>query len=450
MAGSTLGQLFSIKTFGESHGPYIGVVIDGVRPGLELDVEAIQRDLNRRRPGQSNITTPRDEKDQVMVVSGVFEGKTTGTPICLLIKNEDQRSKDYSNIKEIFRPGHASYTFLKKYGIFDYRGGGRSSGRETATRVAAGAVAKQILAQYGIEIFGFTRQVGNVIGKKIDKGFIERNPVRAADPDIATEMENLIKRISEEGDSIGGIVELQIQHVPAGLGDPVFKKLDAELAGAMMSIGAVKGVEFGSGFNSATLKGSENNDPFTVKENGAIGTISNNAGGILGGISNGEPIILRIAVKAPSSISKPQQSVSHSGEVVEFSVEGRHDPCICPRVVPVAEAMAALVILDLMLIQKQIKSVGNNLDQLRQEVDLIDTQILLLLKSRQDVVKQIARQKKEKQLKVINPEREKEIFHNIKEKASLLELNSEKIEEIWQLIIETSHQTQQNEMVNDE
>jgi chorismate synthase len=380
MAGSRYGSLFSLITFGESHGPYIGVVIDGIKPGLSIDIAEIQREMQRRRPGQSSVSTPRDEKDRAEIVSGVFEGKTTGTPICVLIRNEDQRSKDYSKLAEIFRPGHAAFTYLKKYGIFDYRGGGRASGRETATRVAAGAIAKQILREYGVSFHGFVRKIGPYEAQQVDYSVIEQNPVRCPDSAIAPKMEAYIREVAEQGDSVGGIVELHISGLPPGLGDPVFEKLDAELAHGLMSIGATKGIEFGSGFKAAEMLGSENNDVFHVNEKGEVMPRTNNAGGLLGGISTGQDVVLRLAVKPPSSINKVQQTVDKFGKPVALSVGGRHDPCICPRVVPVAEAMAAIVILDLLLIQQQIQQ--NQQFTIHQELDLVDAQLALLIQKR--------------------------------------------------------------------
>lgn len=382
MAGNKTGSVFSVMTFGESHGPFIGAVIDGIKPGIEINIDEIQAQLNRRRPGQSKVTTPRNEKDRAQIVSGIFEGKTTGTPICIIIKNEDQRSKDYSKIKNIFRPGHASYTYLKKYGIFDYRGGGRASGRETATRVAAGAIARQILENaYGIRFQGFTRQIGPFIAETVDYSHIEENPVRCPDPQMSAKMTEYITGIAEAGDSVGGIVEIHIIGLPAGLGDPVFEKIDAELSKAIMSIGAVKGVEFGDGFAVARQRGSETNDVFHVAEQGEIVPRSNHAGGILGGISTGQNLVMRLAVKPPSSIRKTQQTVDHQGNPLPLSIGGRHDPCICPRVVPVAEAMAALAILDLLLVQQTIQESPGD----EREVALIDTQLLLLMQRRQQI-----------------------------------------------------------------
>jgi chorismate synthase len=383
MAGNRLGAFYSIMTFGESHGPYIGVVIDGIKPGIEIDEDEIQKEMNRRRPGQSNVTTPRNEKDQAMIVSGIFEGKTTGTPICILIKNEDQRSKDYSKLQNIFRPGHAAYTYLKKYGIFDYRGGGRASGRETATRVAAGAIAKQILNKQGIEFKAFTKKVGSIEAKTIDYDFIEKNPVRCCDPQVASQMISFIEGIASEGDSIGGIVELHIKGLPPGLGDPVFEKIDAELAHGLMSIGAIKGIEFGNGFKVSEQKGSETNDLFYVSKEEQIEPQTNHSGGVLAGISTGQDIILRLAVKAPSSIRKTQTTVDNQGNEVQLSIEGRHDPCICPRVVPVAEAVAALVILDLVIVQNAISNNSDKIDNVKDELDVVDAQLMLLLKRHQ-------------------------------------------------------------------
>jgi len=379
MSGNLFGQAFRVMTFGESHGPYIGLVIDGIKPNLPIDISMIQDELNRRRPGQSRITTARKETDHVEIVSGIFEGKTTGTPICMLIKNEDQKPSDYERLKQILRPGHAGYSFLKKYGIFDYRGGGRASGRETATRVAAGAVAKQFLSQEGISIIGYSSQVGIVRINAVDFSMINQNNVKAPDLTAAKKMEEEIERVRQEGDSIGGIVEVVVQNCPAGIGEPVFDKLEADLAKALMSIGAVKGFEIGAGFKSATQKGSEHNDVFYFdKAIEKARTKTNNSGGVLGGISNGEDLIIRIAVKPPSSIRKKQKTVNLEGEEVEFQIDGRHDPCICPRIVPVAEAMVALVLFDHLLMQQQI----SDEDEMRSKIKMIDMQLLLLLASR--------------------------------------------------------------------
>ncbi|MDP2654184.1 MAG: chorismate synthase [Candidatus Omnitrophota bacterium] len=355
MAGNSFGQLFRITTFGESHGPAIGVVIDGVPPGIDLTPEDIQKELDRRRPGQSKITTQRKESDRAEILSGIFEGKSTGTPLAILIRNEDQRSQDYANIKDVFRPGHADYTYQIKYGIRDYRGGGRSSGRETACRVAAGAVAKKILHYHHIQVLAYTLAVADVYAQKIDYSVIEKNLVRAPDMDAAERMIQKIEEARKDCDSLGGVIETVVKGCPAGLGDPVFDKLNARLAHAMLSIGTIRGIEFGTGFAATKMRGSAHNDAF-CKTDRQIHTKTNHAGGILGGISNGEDILFRVAVKPPSSIAKNQDTVDISGEDVSVQVKGRHDPCICPRVVPVVEAMTAVTLADALLIQKSIRS----------------------------------------------------------------------------------------------
>lgn len=353
MAGNIFGHLFRVTTFGESHGAAIGAVLDGVPPGLELSLDDIQRELNRRRPGQSDVTTPRKESDQAEILSGIFEGKTTGTPLAILIRNADQRSKDYSSLLKIFRPGHADFTMKQKFGVRDHRGGGRSSGRETACRVAAGAVAKKILITEGVSVLAYTTKIGGIAAREFDPQEIERNAVRAADPQAAREMIDRIHQVKDQGDSVGGIIEVRVNGLPAGLGDPVFDKLDARLAAAVMSIGAIKGVEFGDGFKAAEHTGAENNDAF-IQQDGRIVTATNHAGGILGGISTGTEIILRAAVKPTSSISRNQTTVDQQGSAQEIQIEGRHDPCLCPRIVPVIEAMVALVLADCLLIQKSV------------------------------------------------------------------------------------------------
>ncbi len=419
MSGSSIGTEFRVTTFGESHGPYIGLVIDGVQPGLPVDVADIQRELDRRRPGQSAITTQRSEPDRAEIISGVFEGKTTGTPMCILIKNQDQRSSDYSTLASILRPGHAVYTYLKKYGVFDYRGGGRASGRETACRVAAGAVAKQFLERRGIAITGYTRQIGTITAEHTDLLIVEHNPVRAPDAQAAERMIAAIEQAREEGDSLGGIVEIVVHGAPAGLGEPVFHKLHADLAGALMSIGAVRAFEIGSGFQSAASTGIENNDTYTVDEaTGSIRTRTNNAGGITGGISNGEDIVMRIAVKPPSSIRKTQQTIDLNGNSVEFSTPGRHDPCICPRVVPVAEAMAALVLIDHLLLQERIARQTEQ-ERIAEQIETIDTQILLLLAQRQRVLGQI---------KTDNEQQQQHRQQNLRNTASALGLPSSAVD----------------------
>ena len=346
---SSFGRAFRILTFGESHGPAVGVVLDGVKPGLPFDVEAIQKELDRRRPGQSELVTPRSEADRVQVLSGVYEGTTTGHPIALAVFNENQRSADYATLQDLFRPGHADLTFQRKYGLRDARGGGRSSGRETLARVAAGAWAKQQLAPLGVRIRGFNREIAGISGQRVDWDFVENNPLRVADPEAFRAQKAAVEQAMDTHDSVGGVTEIWIEGLPIGLGDPVFAKLDSLLAYACMSIGAVKGVELGAGFASARLRGSQNNDPI-----GALGPLKNDAGGVLGGISSGAPVVVRLAVKPTASIAQTQQTISRGGEAVEIVVKGRHDPCIAPRIVPVAEAMCALVIYDLWLTQQEL------------------------------------------------------------------------------------------------
>lgn len=349
--GNSYGRLFKITTFGESHGPAIGVVIDGCPAGLDIDEAFIQSELNRRRPGQSKITTQRKEDDVFKILSGVFDGKATGAPIALVIENNDQRSKDYSHLENTFRPSHADYTYQEKYGIRDYRGGGRSSARETAARVAAGAVAKLLLDEYGVQIFGFVSQVGDLKAPhytQLDLTKTEDTIVRCPDEATAAKMIALIDSVRLERDTIGGSVTCVIKNAPVGLGEPVFDKLHAELGKAMLSINAVKGFEYGSGFEGIKLRGSQHNDEF-VNEGGKIRTKTNHSGGIQGGISNGEDIYFNVAFKPVATIMQDQQSVDKDGKEVIVSGKGRHDPCVVPRAVPIVEAMAALVIADFVL-----------------------------------------------------------------------------------------------------
>ena len=384
MSGNIFGKMFRVITFGESHGPYIGLVIDGVQPGLPIDVAAIQQELDRRKPGQSAVTSSRQEPDRVQVVSGIFRGKTTGTPICLLIRNRDPRPLDYRDLQDVLRPGHAGFAFLQKYGVFDYRGGGRASGRETAARVAAGAVAKQFLRQRGIEIIGFTRQIGSVKAEKVDYAVIEKNAVRAPDLPAAEKMEAVIRQAQTEGDSLGGVVEIVVKNCPPGLGEPVFHKLEADLAAALMSIGAVKGFEVGDGFRAAEQKGSDHNDLFFFDESEQrVRTRTNHAGGVLGGISTGEDLVMRIVVKPPSSVRKAQETINRQGKPVTLKMTGRHDPCICPRIVPVAETMVALVLIDHLLLQERLQHPEDGKDS-AEKIETIEMQILLLLAQRRN------------------------------------------------------------------
>ncbi|MDK2841933.1 MAG: chorismate synthase [Anaerophaga sp.] len=356
MAGNTFGSLFKLTSFGESHGKGIGGIIEGVRPGLVLDMNFIQHELDRRRPGQSKITTPRDEKDQVEFLSGVFDGRTTGTPLAFAIWNKDQKSGDYDNLKNLYRPSHADYTYDAKYGIRDHRGGGRASARETIARVVAGAVAKLMLRETGLEVTAFVSQVGEIELTEIpsDLSSIESTPVRCPDQTIARQMIEYIDNIRKEKDSVGGVVSCIIKNVPAGLGDPVFDKLHAKLGQAMLSINAVKGFEYGMGFQAASMRGSQHNDEF-INENGQIKAETNRSGGIQGGISNGEDIVFRVAFKPVATILKDQKTVDKSGNEVVMKARGRHDPCVVPRAVPIVEAMAAMVLADAWLMNKTYK-----------------------------------------------------------------------------------------------
>ena len=379
MSGNTFGEIFKVTTFGESHGAALGCVIDGCPAGVVIDEAQLQHALDRRKPGAKQTdsqgkeifnaaVTARKESDTAEIVSGVFEGKSTGTPIAVIIRNENQHSKDYASIKDTFRPGHADYTYFEKYGIRDYRGGGRSSGRETAARVAAGAIAQMLLDTAGISITAYTKRAAGISISSIDMAEIERNTMRAPDKNAATLMEAKIEELRKQGDSAGGIIECVVHGVPAGLGEPVFDKLDAVLAQAMLSVGAVKGIEFGSGFECADMAGSSCNDAIrsetsatrqidaTQQANGTACSnptfVSNNAGGILGGISRGDDIVFRVAVKPVPSIFKKQQTVNTQFENCDIEIEGRHDVCLCPRIVPVIEAMTALGLADMYLRNK--------------------------------------------------------------------------------------------------
>jgi len=350
MSGNTFGTVFRVTTWGESHGPGLGAVIDGCPPGLSLSEKNINEELAWRRARDTRVSTSRREPDQVEILSGVLEGLTTGTPISVIIYNRDVDSSAYDHLKDLFRPGHADYTYWHKYGIRDSRGGGRASGRETVARVAAGAVAKILLDTHGIKVFAYTLALGGIRAQELNFDEIYENPLFCPDPEAAELIMQRLQEVKDSGDSLGGVVEIRAQGCPAGLGEPVFAKLDAALASALMSIGAVKGVEIGSGFAAADMLGSENNDPLTID-----GFVSNNAGGILGGISNGDEIVVRAAVKPISSIEKEQETITKQGEPVTLSVKGRHDVSAIPRIVPVCTAMVRLVLADMLLRQKAIR-----------------------------------------------------------------------------------------------
>jgi chorismate synthase len=359
---NTFGKIFTFTSFGESHGKAVGGIIDGCPPNIEIDEAFIQSELNRRRPGQSEISTPRQEADKVEFLSGIFEGKTTGTPIAFVINNTNQHSKDYEHLREIYRPSHADFTYQQKYGIRDYRGGGRSSARETASRMVVGAIAKLILREIGIEIHAYTSQVGHIAmtqrREAVDFAQIETNIIRCPQPEIAEKMIDYIKELKNEGDSVGGIIFCTIKNVPVGWGNPIFDKLSARLAQAMLSINAAHGFDYGAGFDGVSLKGSEMNDAFVLKNNdplcvSKISTKTNFSGGIQGGISNGQDIYFRVLFKPVATISKKQQTVDIHNNEIELEAHGRHDPCVLPRAVPIVEAMTAMALMDFYLMDKK-------------------------------------------------------------------------------------------------
>jgi chorismate synthase len=381
MTANTIGDNFRVTTFGESHGPALGVVIDGLRPGIRVDLDAIQQDLDRRRPGTSKLSSPRKEADRLEVLSGIFEGKTTGAPIAFLFRNVDAKSNAYESIKDLFRPGHADFSWWHKYGIRDWRGGGRSSGRETIARVAAGALAKQVLNLEGVTITGHVVQIGSQKADSFDAAEIERNPIRCADKNATPRMAGQIEAARKQGDSVGGIVAVVAQGVPAGWGDPVFAKLDALLGAAFLSIGAVKGIEFGDGFSLAHQRGSKANDPILPDGFG-----SNHMGGILGGVSSGAPITVRLAVKPTPSIALSQETIDTHGRPQTISTKGRHDPCICPRLVPVAEAMMAIILCDAFLRQQALQEASANQEQWAAELSFREAEILRAIYLHQKIV----------------------------------------------------------------
>lgn len=382
MSSNTFGDFFRVTTFGESHGPALGVVIDGVRPGVPVDIDEVQAELDRRRPGSSEVTTARDEPDRAEVLSGVFEGRTTGAPIAIIVRNRDARPGDYDALRDVFRPGHADWTWLAKYGVRDWRGGGRTSGRETVARVAAGAIAKQMLAAAGVTVRGHVVRIGPVEATRYVEGEALKNPVRCADPDAAIRMEAAIREAHAAGDSLGGVVEVVAEGVPAGWGDPVFGKIDALIGSALLSIGAVKAVEFGAGFALAGMRGSESNDAI-----GPGGFETNRMGGVLGGITTGQPVVARVAVKPTSSIARPQRTMDTAGRPVVLSVPGRHDPCIAPRLVPVAEAMVAIVLCDAALRQHAIAGAPARPEEWEAELARRDAEVLAAIAARAAVMR---------------------------------------------------------------
>lgn len=447
MAGNFTGNAFRVMTFGESHGPAVGVVIDGVSPGLELTEDIVRARLEARRPGTSGLVSPRQEPDVPEILSGVFEGRTTGAPICIVVRNSDANPEEYRAFAELFRPGHGDHSWLAKYGIRDWRGGGRQSGRETVGRVAAGAVARQILNQAGITVRAHVVEIAGIKAEKLDWSLVASSPVRCGDSDASVLMEKAIRDAMQVGESVGGIVEIVAQGVPAGLGEPVFGKLDAELARALMSIGAVKGVEIGEGFGAAGLRGSA-----MVDQMNAGGYMSNHAGGILAGVSNGMPIVCRIAVKPTPSVRKPLLTVDLSGSEVEFTREGRSDPCICPRIVPVAESMVEIVLADALMPGTPKAATSDSvdpvqeLDSMRALIDDCDAAIIEQIAERLDVAAYIGELKRQANLAVTDPAREIAVrarWHSLAAESDIpADLRAALIDGILDLLLTASRKVQ--------
>jgi chorismate synthase len=420
-------------TFGESHGKAIGIVIEDVKAGIEFPVKEIEAALARRKPGQSEYSSSRKESDKIEIISGVFEGKTTGMPICLLVKNHDAKSSDYEHLSDIFRPGHADFSYFQKFKIYDYRGGGRASGRETISRVIAGSFCDSILSPISFEFS--TVQIGKM--QAISSTNTIKNEFHWKDEETYPQLLEYLKEIKKSGNSVGGIVEVKIQNVPAGLGDPVFEKLEANLAKAILSIGGVKGIEFGDGFELGTKTGIETNDQMDRN-----GFLSNHQGGILGGISCGQDIVFRFVIKPTSSIAIPQKTVAKNGKEQVISVQGRHDICLIPRIIPVAEAMLKLVFADAISYQNLVLGKEKNLNDLREAIDKIDEDILISLIRRQKISEQIGIWKKVNQIEITDTGREKELFKFLEQKADLWGFPKEAIRKIWSEIISISKKVQ--------
>ncbi len=433
MKSNSYGRFMGFTSFGESHGTAIGIVIEDVKPGIVFPLNKIQEELDARKPGKTFISTTRKEEDKIVILSGIFEGKTTGMPICLVVYNRDANSKDYEHLKDIFRPGHADFTYYNKFKIYDHRGGGRASGRETISRIAASGLVDDLLKNIRINVYPV--QIGRFHVKEIDPDF--RNDLNWFDRSNYNELTKYLTEIKKAGNSIGGIVEVKIENISSGLGDPVFEKLDANLAKAILSIGSVKGIEFGDGFVFAALKGDQANDQMD-----SSGFKSNHSGGILGGISTGQNIIFRFAVKPTSSINITQKTISKDGKEVAFKSGGRHDTCIVPRILPVAKAMIKLVLADAVSYQKLISSNELDLTDYREAVDKIDEDILIALKRRNDISELIKKYKKENQIKVEDNIREKKLLKNLIKKAKSLEISEEFIKEIWKIILKESKNIQ--------
>jgi chorismate synthase len=430
MRANKIDSFYGFTTFGESHGKAIGVVIEDIKPGIEFPEADIQTLLNTRKPGKGEFSTSRKEADKLQVLSGVFEGKTTGMPICLLVENTNANPEDYEHLREVFRPGHADYSLFKKFKIYDHRGGGRASGRETISRVAASGMVSEILGDISIRVFPI--QIGKF---KVNESNLDLDLNLKLNPN--NKLTRYLEEIKEAGDSVGGIVEVVIDNIPAGLGDPVFEKLDANLAKAILSIGSVKGIEFGDGFALAAMNGSDSND-----QNSETGFLSNHSGGILGGISTGQIIKFRFVVKPTSSINIPQKTVDSNNQEKTIQVGGRHDTCIVPRILPVAKAMTKLVLADALSYQKLVSYEKQTLTSLREAIDKIDEDLLIGLHRRNEISKLIGQYKNENKLEIENKEREKELMQNLKSKAKVWNISEDFTESLWELIISESKKQQ--------
>ncbi len=432
MKGNSYGKYLGFTAFGESHGSAIGLVMEDVKPGIKFPLDEIQKLLNERKLGTGKFSTSREEKDEIQVLSGVFDGKTTGMPICLVVYNQDARPADYELLKNIFRPGHADYSLFQKFKIYDYRGGGRASGRETISRVAAAGLADDILK--GIQIKIYPVQIGKIAAEKFSEF---TNELNWPDESSYNKLLRYLEEIKESGNSVGGIVEVVINNLPAGLGDPVFEKLDANLAKAILSIGGVKGIEFGDGFELAKLTGNKTNDQMDD-----TGFLSNHSGGILGGISTGQTLKFRFVVKPTSSINIEQNTITHDGKTTSIKVVGRHDVCIIPRLMPVAKAMIKLVLADAVSYQKLVRSDKQDISDYREAIDKIDEDLLIALKRRMEISNLIGKYKHEQNLQIENKDREIELLNSLKLKAKELKISKELIDEIWKSIIKDSKRQQ--------
>ncbi len=437
MKGNHWGKLWGVTAFGESYSPAVGVVIEDIKPGIDFPYEDIQKELNRRKPGGSSFTSSRQESDKLEVLSGVFEGKTTGMPICMLVYNKDLRPEDYEFLRDVFRPGHADLSMYKKFKIYDYRGGGRASGRETIARVAAGTLVNKLVQP--VQILLYPVSLGSIDSQSFDHSFLESNELYWPCPKTYRSVLSYLNKIKESGNSVGGIVQAKIRDIPEGLGDPVFEKLDANLSKAILSIGGVKGIEFGAGFQIGRMKGSEANEPVNSL---SPGNERDKGGGIYGGISTGSPVTFRFSVKPTPSISLPQKTIDKQGKPVVLKMKGRFDYCLVPRIIPVAEAMIKLVLADAISYQNLVTGNPPGLDSLREALDKIDEEILLSLYRRDKIIEQIAVIKKQKKISVKQPAREAEIFGQLKQKCDGLSLDYELVQRIWQMILEHSRSKQ--------